>query len=370
MIKKKIDIDVVNKTWKVRGKKTPANLTKFTGSKDINVLLVMLNIAIRTRPPLSYGFALGDMWAWFRYFPAISPNRELRLRPEWEEIDSHQKTILSDDWGVGFASYVLTEALDLVSILPTNFILNHSPYFSLGSAGGKKGPKKSPDFIALDRSMRCHIFECKGTQTSVKAMKSQFNTGSQQKKNVNDPKGLIDERLVVGLFVPQDKNKDKALLKIEDPELDINLEDIEKKDLIKTILIGDLAVCFHLLGFPKVANAIALNEKLEDGVETREKKEIALLTSERINQKEYKYTKMMFRFDDSNEENTLYGLEAKFGIEKSVIDKIFNCKSYSDYIDEIYNNFDNIPPWKIEENELGIKATTPLGLYVEINTVY
>ncbi|REJ21513.1 MAG: hypothetical protein C6W54_17720 [Bacillaceae bacterium] len=373
MIRKKINIDVVSTTWTMNGKSPPISLAKLSGKKDINILLVMIHIAIRTRPPLSYGFTLGDIWAWLRYFPAISTTTELRLKPEWEEIDSHQKTILSDDWGVGFSSCVLTEALNLIEIIPTNYLVSHSPYFSLGSAGGKTGPRKSPDFIGVDRSGRFHIFECKGTQSSIDSMRRQFETGRIQKNNVNDPCSLIDQRLVVGLFVPQYRNPEEALLRIEDPEFEIDLGHIENEDLIKTILIGNLATYFHLLGFPKIANAIALNKRLEDKFEKRTREEIESLSSVFIDQKEYKLTKMIFKFDYSdqdNSENSLYRLEVKFGIEKSVVENIFHVDVYSEYIDEIYNHFEDIQTWKINEYESGISVITPLGLYAEINIIY
>jgi hypothetical protein len=109
-VRKFVPIQIDSSTWTPRT--PPAQLLKWHGkSKKLSVGAALLHTALRTRPPSSTGIELADYWAWLRYGPAIDSDRRLGLRAAWDGIDPHQKTILSDDLGMGFTTYFLNSNL-------------------------------------------------------------------------------------------------------------------------------------------------------------------------------------------------------------------------------------------------------------------
>ena len=77
--------------------------------------LVTLLIGILTSPPRYSGLSLSNFWAQLRYLPALSRQvPELRLRRLWGDTDSHQKTLLSDDFGMGLPALYISGYADAV----------------------------------------------------------------------------------------------------------------------------------------------------------------------------------------------------------------------------------------------------------------
>jgi len=65
-----------------------------------------------TTPPVTELIDLSSTWAEIRYLWAFQPNfgdrnRSLRLSPAVKRLDFHQKTLLSDEFGVGFAAHYM-----------------------------------------------------------------------------------------------------------------------------------------------------------------------------------------------------------------------------------------------------------------------
>ena len=126
-----LEIVVDSQSW--APKRVPRELLSCAGPRQVNVLVALIYTALVTRPPTVHGFHLSDYWAWLRYQPAIAATNDLRLRAEWDTVDSHQKTVLSDELGVGFTTQFITEALNCseftdtvypnsTSILPTTIL--------------------------------------------------------------------------------------------------------------------------------------------------------------------------------------------------------------------------------------------------------
>jgi hypothetical protein len=67
-----------------------------------------------TTPAVTELIDLSSTWAEIRYIWAFRPNfnpnslRALRLNPNVKALDFHQKTLLSDEFGVGFAAYFMS----------------------------------------------------------------------------------------------------------------------------------------------------------------------------------------------------------------------------------------------------------------------
>lgn len=202
------------------------------GVWDCNILEVMLSIGVLTSPPRYTGFHLSTFWAWLRYGSAISSaHSSIRLKRTWSDIDPHQKTILSDDFGMGFTCQYLAENHGFDIFIDTNFLLNSlfgkaKPYKTV-----KNGKAKSPDFIALDHLNDLHILECKGSQSSKKSLKDAMYKGVTQKSNVL---GTYKSCMVGGIYVPLHDAKENAEMVFLDPEPDKRLAELFdlKRDIV------------------------------------------------------------------------------------------------------------------------------------------
>lgn len=188
-------------------------------------------IALGTASPTYVGFTLADTWAHQRYTAALDPTKKnLTLRPEWQDLDPHQKTILADDWGVGFSLLYLTETVALKYFSPTGWWLK-CVEAKLGRkikiSRKKTGPPKLPDYVGIDAYGYMHALECKGTQQSRTHLRKQTIDGVKQVENLRAksalPKNIRDcfrGWMVGGLYVPQASSKQLPLLVIADPEFD------------------------------------------------------------------------------------------------------------------------------------------------------
>ena len=188
---------------------------------NCDVYQAFLTIGYLTSPPRYQGLSLSNYWAWLRYGVSIDPAASmLKLRDIWTDMDPHQKTILADDFGVGFTCHYLVNQQGFEDFGDTNFLIRHmiKGEASLKKSPKKKGAAKSPDFIAVDGLGRLHVLECKGTQSSRGYLKKAMDKGRDQKLNISSAKGIFKTSMVGGLFVPLDKSREDAELVFLDPE--------------------------------------------------------------------------------------------------------------------------------------------------------
>lgn len=263
-----VDLRVETGTWTGTPPTEVITLSS-KASVSLSTDIALLITALVTRPPEVYGFSLADAWAWLRYRPAFSYTADLRLKTEWEDIDPHQKTILSDEVGMGFTVYLCAEELDFTIIANTQYFLRvvTPKGFYLGRSQ-KNGPRKSPDFVALDSQGRVNVLECKGTQQSRKALHTLIESGVQQKSNLKTRAGSgVHHSLVVGLFVPQFSNQEEALLHVRDPKLPLVEDTLQRITVAQqTIGITQIALAQHfgLMGLQSIANALANRAVIEN----------------------------------------------------------------------------------------------------------
>lgn len=191
-----------------------------------NVLTTLLWIGILTAPPRYRGFDLSTFWAWLRYASAISERHSgLRLKPIWSEIDTHQKTVMSDDFGMGFSCHYLAEQHGIQAFANTSYLLD-SLVGVTALRPSKRGPAKSPDFVGIDAQGRLHVLECKGTQSSVQYLVAALESGIAQKENFTNSTPFTSS-MVGGIFVPQHRSQEDALLMYVDPDPDPRLKEVE-----------------------------------------------------------------------------------------------------------------------------------------------
>lgn len=217
---KDIDVELDVATWAPAFAPLPL-IQAAAANYQVDVLCGLMFTAIWTRPPVTFGFSLSDTWAWLRYLPALCQSPELRLCDEWTTLDPHQKTVLSGDWGVGFTTWFLSQTLGFTKYADTLWVLkNLNPNALTHKQSKKRGPNKSPDYIAEDGAGDYSVVECKGTQSSRRSLHDAITRGIPQKASLSHGTTSIVHSLVAGLYVPQFYSSEHPLLLIADPEPD------------------------------------------------------------------------------------------------------------------------------------------------------
>lgn len=263
---KNLTIIIDNASWP-QGQ-PPDELQALTGSTALNLDSALLHAALWTRPPLFTGCDLSDCWAWLRYQRAFAPGFDLRLRQEWNEISSQQKAVLSEELSVGVATSLLVERLDWVLFVETKALIKllGTKLLKLGRTT-KKGPKKAPDYLALDAQLGFSALECKGNQSSLKELQRAIKTGIEQKQNLNPGEGSqLKHSLVAGLYIPQTRSREAATLQLSDPTWEEMLPlftEIPFRDLLIAVVQLALAKHFALLGCHALANVLAVTDLTE-----------------------------------------------------------------------------------------------------------
>lgn len=243
----------------------PNQFIAFEGNRQVDLLEILLNIAWYSAPPRGYGFELAYGWACLRYYSAFSPSNQLSICAAYEGQDPHQKTILSDDMGVGFGTYVVCDVFKPLAVLPTLFfvkLLRHYTKYKPRAtpitlvSDAKTGKQKSPDFLVLEPSGKVHILECKGTQTPG-YIRSAMKEGIDQKGSVKLAKAIRGERLVSGVYLSRDAQLHAApsFCRVADPPVDV-MEGVDgNNDLVVGLAVRcELARFATLLGLSTLAN--------------------------------------------------------------------------------------------------------------------
>ena len=96
-----LQVTVDKSTWPSSTIAFPSTFHSGTHQFDLNIQELLLVIGYLTTPSHASGVSLSEFWAWIRYLHAVSNDADLRLTRAFSELDAHQKTILSDDFGMG-----------------------------------------------------------------------------------------------------------------------------------------------------------------------------------------------------------------------------------------------------------------------------
>ena len=228
-----IDVVVDKPSWKTQPiqfrHSFPRVLGQLAGPCDVNILLMLLRLGELTTPSLSAQSGVAKLWPLLRYLHILSDLQELRLRTAWKDVDPHQKSVASDDFGVGLGMTVLYRAFDYTECVDGRAFLHRLAQLgALGGAGAtppKVGSMKMADFVALDQKGKVHLIECKGTQHSTSALTSALEDGVQQKQSLicSSPgmeRRLIGQRLVVGTLLTHETAKTPTRVLVVDPAPD------------------------------------------------------------------------------------------------------------------------------------------------------
>lgn len=217
---KTIQFELDKTSWNPGSPPKALTTAEQAGTLSIDLDAALIFVAIWTRPPTRPGFTLADCWAWLRYFPAFSSATAIEYCEEWTDIDSRQKTVASEELGVGLTTWALHQILGFQRYADTAWVINVlSPEQWRYRERPRRGPAKSPDFIAADTNGNLSIVECKGTQSSLNTLREAVDKGRLQKENVV-PRGgsALSHRLVAGAFIPQWDSSEMATILVVDPD--------------------------------------------------------------------------------------------------------------------------------------------------------
>jgi hypothetical protein len=131
--------------------------------------------------PIGPSFDLRHMYAILRYWWAFDAGRtDLALNPMVAEIDRHQKNLLSDEIGCGFAG----EAMLLFGVTHYSEV---DRLIRLGYANLVRTRDRSqPDYVGIDfLNHRVIVCEAKGSQSSTTYHQLQLARGKNQVSNLN-----------------------------------------------------------------------------------------------------------------------------------------------------------------------------------------
>ena len=245
----------------------PRSFTNGRSSYDLNIPAMLMMIGYLTTPTSATGVSLSEFWAWVRYLAAVSNEPTLSLSTSFSQLDAYQKTILSDDFGMGVPILWLCDKLSLAQIVDGRYFKQRiAP--SVGATQrrpAKRGPNKTPDFVALDTSGRWHVLECKGTQSGSEFSAKQLGVkgppptgGVAQKCSIKFPTGHTGQRLVCGLNIAVEGGTG-SVLKIIDPVPDDPFEFRPDQLTYATDAVnrGVMSRVLRMSGFEVTAEAVA-----------------------------------------------------------------------------------------------------------------
>jgi len=264
-----LTVQIKKKSWPGVNK-LPAFPAKFhSGSaiQDINIPSMLLMIGYLTTPTASTGVSLSEFWAWVRYLAAVTNGTDLRLTTSFADLDAHQKTILSDDFGMGVPMLWLEDKLALSRIVDGRYFMQRiaASVSATQRRTAKRGPNKTPDFVARDTSGIWHVVECKGTQSGTEYSDKQLGEigpppkgGIAQKRSIILPASYTGQRLVCGLSIGVE-NGGRSRLTIIDPEpeepFEVSASQLYLAD--DAVARGVMSKALRLAGFDVAADATA-----------------------------------------------------------------------------------------------------------------
>ncbi|MBY3187919.1 hypothetical protein [Rhizobium laguerreae] len=258
-MRKRLSVWVNDASWP--GRKLPPPSLRGVSFTNIDVMDMMLHIGCLAIPPDLTEVSINAWWAWLRYASAFSSQNPFLLREEYADLDPHQKTVLSDDFGMGVGLVYLIEKLNLRSVFDGRYFVKYLlPTVDAEVAKiAKNGQFKSPDFVGKDVHGRWHAIECKGTQTSHDQQREQVKNGILQKANIVFPRALRGEKLVSALLIGREGSGFSSSLRIDDPDGDIAFEinNENLKDAENAVMRATVARALGVAGFQRSAAIIA-----------------------------------------------------------------------------------------------------------------
>ena len=168
-----------------------------------------------TTPPATNYTDLSATWAIIRYIWAFELGLQnipmpLTLSLTARALDFHQKSLLSDQIGVGMAALIMKRRFAVPAAIDVSIALNDPTWFLF------QGSRRSPDYLFHDRTINGPVFivECKGNQSGRSETIHQLRSGTEQVQSVAFTNGRASTPLVIATWL---KNGSEVFI-IDPPE--------------------------------------------------------------------------------------------------------------------------------------------------------
>jgi hypothetical protein len=278
---KRIEVEIDQASWLVpppaMRHPVPTQLTNYPSDRDLDFLRALLWIGVLSIPVRIPRWWLSIRWAQTRYLGIIDgSSTRLRLHPAAEDLDAHQTTVLSDDWGMGISLEWLNQTFCYSRLDHGASFLKRLERQQLARFNGparRRGPQKCPDFVGVAPDGKLHLIECKGNQQGRRVLQTQLSDGRGQKQNVTFPDEVqfVGQRLVVGVAIAAAGARWNTVLRVEDPPPSEPQEEhyvvtaANAETLFQELDIGALARMLVLSGEGRVLARMLPDELEESG---------------------------------------------------------------------------------------------------------
>ncbi|MEC0269690.1 hypothetical protein [Paenibacillus anseongense] len=185
-------------------------VSQFNPEVDIKLTTFSLlhMVGLITTPIITNLVDISSTWALYRYIwafevpTAAATDPVLKLSSEARNIDFHQKTLLSDEIGVGMAAYLMATFFNASNFADIEVALR-SPTLGIVQTGST-----SPDYLFYDDlNDRYYIVECKGSQTSRSTSIDQLRRGTEQVPSIEFNDGRTATSIVMATCMLDDKTE-------------------------------------------------------------------------------------------------------------------------------------------------------------------
>lgn len=226
---------------------------------SIDFLRALLLLGIATAPAPGSRYRTDSRWAILKYVTVYDPRRRRAagtnpfiINPGIQDLDPHQKTILSDDMGVACALGVVDQLFGIVGIADVYqwHQLGHINFLNQGRH------RKMPDFVIvtsrpLNRS-NLILLECKGSQTRNYHVTQLQVACNDQLGNVDTVFGIPAStvpRLAIASYFPLGGQGE---IHVSDPPTKID----DSEGLQKRLIANYLGLEYSFFGDFRSANSI------------------------------------------------------------------------------------------------------------------
>lgn len=164
--------------------KNASVLGALQGRRDWNIRAIDLlhKIGFLTTPSWANMARLSASWATRRYFWAIAEplpqGTNLRLSDDARRMDFHQKTLLSDEFGIGMAGLLIERFFEAGSFVDISIALDDpAAYQDIEREGDAQ-----PDYLMWgdEDNSPYYVVECKGSQCNKNTSYDQLRRGLEQ----------------------------------------------------------------------------------------------------------------------------------------------------------------------------------------------
>ncbi len=205
-----------------------AKVMRFDPGRTATLRLIDLLLAIGeiTTPPVPNFADISSTWAVWRYVwafdvPPQGTLGRLKLSETARELDRHQKTLLSDQIGVGMAKFVMSRFFSVHKATDVSVaVLDVNRWAAIQTLA------RSPDYFFYNNPAgSLYIVECKGNQSSLNETYHQLQSGSEQLPSIVFTPPRQVSSLVIGTCLGADETN---VYVIDPPAGEGDGEDLEK----------------------------------------------------------------------------------------------------------------------------------------------